>query len=146
MVFGEYWPNPAIARSLPAGTKRRFEEAAAEFRRAAEMSDSVNVAGHPDTARSWTLYAESVLGRGSIEEAERALRSARDIYRAGIATRADSLDMANAMAAIETTLANIMFDTGRMDEGIASLRQASLTSSDTALLASVLRRLAELGH
>jgi hypothetical protein len=74
------------------------------------------------------------------------LRSARDIYRAGIATRADSLDMANAMAAIDTTLANIMFDTGRMDEGIASLRLASLTSSDTALLASVLRRLAEMGH
>jgi serine/threonine-protein kinase len=122
--------------------QERYEEAAVAFRHAAEVSDSVNVPGHPDTADAWRRYGQVRYQQGDRAEAERALRDARRIYLLGLRTAADSVSVGDELAVVDTLLARTVGDDGRADEAVSLLREALDMAVDPELVAAVMARIA----
>jgi tetratricopeptide (TPR) repeat protein len=122
--------------------QERYEEAAVAFQHAAELSDSVNVPGHPDTADAWRRYGQMRYQQGDRAEAERALRDARRLYLLGLRTAADSVSIGDDLAVVDTLLARTVGDDGRADEAVSLLREALEMAVEPELVAAIVARIA----
>jgi serine/threonine-protein kinase len=128
LVFGYRFLGDALYH------QHRYGEAADAFRRAAEISESVNLPGHLETANSWQWAATAHSRQGMRTEALDEWESARDVYRVGMLTAADSVVLGKGLAAIDTSFAILLHEAGRTDEAVGLLHESIEIANDSAIV------------
>jgi tetratricopeptide (TPR) repeat protein len=131
---------------IALGRQDRLAEAANAFLRAAEISGSVNVPGHPATADAWRRYGEAMLSQGLRDDAMRAFQESRRVYSVGFEMGVDSAEVGNDVAGVDTLLAVVLFNSHRIPEALEHLRDARAVAQDRALIERLDAKIDSLGR